>query len=678
MHHLDLNEGTGINISLDTASDPAIASYTISSPGAVDFKDSIHSVSLDDRDEVDILAGDGISVGLTDPSGVATYTIAAVGGVSGNTEFKSGTQTEKVGHTVNLNAAAGSGLDITLTQPATNEALYEFSVVESDLDRSTVTQGAGITVTAGAPDATTGAIDYIITDPTISFFLDGVDSGQDKAGIDLVPGTDIAITKTDHSDRFVYTIGFLGQTGADIDFNSGTQTAVTDATEVDIDSITGSGIDILLTEPTPDDALYSISVDQDELARTTVSAASGSGISVTAGTANASTGVIDYALELVGLDFWLGGVNQNVERPGLDLVGGNDITITADDTDPDKVAYTFAFSGTAGSPEFDSGAQTAVAAPDTVNIEGIGAIDIALTETPPDTARYRVSLDQSGIDRDSVSAGTGITVTAGTPDATTGAIDYTVADSGDDISFYLGGIDTNIDAEGVGLRAGTGVTITGSAQTGHYEYTINASGGGSGNVTFGHAGSSDVVSAEVDVEEGHGIELTLASTSGVATYTVVVDESDLDRTEVSAGNAIDVTAGNANAAGVIIYSVEVDESDLSRTTVVAGSGVTVSAGTTNSDGAIAYTVTDPTDAISFFRNGSDLNVDREGIDLVPGANVTITATEHSDRVAYTINSSAAAASSTVTFKTNGSGSDVVEDEVSLSSVTDSGHRHKLS
>ena len=809
-YNLDLNEGSGIDISMDNTSVPGAVSYTISSPGAVDFKDSAHSVSLDDRDAVDILAGSGISVALTDPSGVATYTIAAVGGVSGNTEFKSGTQTKKVGHTVDLNAAADSGLDIVLTQPATNEVLYEFVVDESDLDRTTIAAGAGITVTAGTPDATTKAIDYIISDPTISFFLGGTDSRQDRAGIDLVAGTDIAITQNAHNDRFAYTIDFSGQTGADIDFNSGTQTAVTDAAEVDIDSATGSGIDISLTEPTPDDALYSISVDQDELARTSVSAASGSGVTVTAGTANATTGVRDYALALGGIDFWLGGTNLNLERPGIEMVGGTDISITSA-THTDRVAFTIDYSGTTGadidfnsgtqtavtdaaevdidsatgsgidialsqpttgealyglsvdqdelarttvsaasgsgitvtggaanattgvrdyaltlggidfwlggtnlnlerpgielvggtdiaitstthndrvayaiafsgstsggaSIDFNSGGQTAVTSATEVDIDSAtgSGIDIALSQPTTGEALYGLSVDQDELARTTVTAGTGMTVTAGTANATTGVRNYTIADAGDDISFFLGGNDTNIDAGGVGIRAGTGITLTGSAQTGHYEYTIAATGGASGNVTFGHAGSSDVISAAADVEEGHGIDLTLANTSGVATYTVVVDESDLDRTEVSAGNAIDVTAGNANSAGVIGYAVAVDESDLSRTTVVAGSGVTVTAGNANSDGAIAYTVADPTDAISFFRNGSDLNVDRDGIDLVPGSNVTITTTEHSDRVAYTINSAAPTGSTDITFKTNGSGSDVTEDAVSLSSNTDSG------
>ena len=275
------------------------------------------------------------------------------------------------------------------------------------------------------------------------------------------------------------------------------------------------------------------------------------------------------------------------------------------DADTGAIAYTISSTATAAGTTFKSENDSDVES-DEVSINEGNGIDVALSETSG-VATYALSLDQDEIDRDTVVAGSAITVTAGTADANTGAvdytvavnqsslarptviagngitvtattadsdgaIDYTVADTSDMISFFLDGVDTGQDRTGLDLIAGTNITIEQAAHSDRLSYTINAtSASASTDTTFKSENDSDVESDEVSINEGNGIDVALSDTSGVATYALSLDQDEIDRDTVVAGNAVSVSASSPDSStGAVDYTVAVDETAIDRTTVSAG------------------------------------------------------------------------------------------------------------
>ena len=332
------------------------------------------------------------------------------------------------------------------------------------------------------------------------------------------------------------------------------------------------------------------------------------------------------------LFLWSDGTNdeQIGSASALKLTEGSGVEITRPMTGDDEVEYVFAFDSSSlpsTTVTFQSTSDSEVVEGAVTINEGTG-IDVVLTDVG-NVATYALEADQDELDRTTVAGGSGITVTAGAADATTGVRQYTVADDGDDISFFLDGVDTGEDREGIDLHAGTNVTISQTAHSDRLSYTINSTASGTTNVTFDTEGGSSVSGDDVSIDGGDGIDVTLTDSSGVATYTIdsdieylvgtdaytdkyevqfaegdgieltgsepttarvrmeiAVDEDTLDRTTVIAGNAIDVTASAADAAtGTRDYTVAVDETAIDRTTITGGDGITVTAGTQNAAGA---------------------------------------------------------------------------------------------
>ena len=789
---LDLNEGAGVIIDFNESSD-GVGTYTLTAEaGSIDLHQGT-STTVDDATDLNIEGGTNITVDLDATGTYPTYTVSASSGITGNINFS---KNDLTGYPrPGLNVTEGDGIAVTFVEGGlTESADYELSIEQLDLDRTTLTAGTGMTVTAGTPDVTTGAIEYEVSDPKISFWIDGSDTNADRGGLDLIGGTDIAISQTTHGDRVAYTLDFDGTSGSP-EF-TGSPDAIDAPDTVNIEGV--GAIDVTLNENPTGTARYRISLDQSYIDRDTVVA--GDNITVTSGTPDATTDAIEYEISNPTIDFFLNGTDIGNDRGGIDLVGGANVTITQT-THDDRVAFSIAATTSgAGDITFDSGGQTTVAASEVnidastgsgiditlsavsgvatyafavdesdldrtsvtggsgitvtagnANSEGVidysvaidtsvveqaivsagNAIDvtdttasgvttytvavdesdidrttltastsITLTGGTPaaDGSRaYTVAVKESAIDRTTVTAGTGITVTGGTP-AADGSRAYTVADTSDTISFFLNGADTGNDRAGIDLVPGTDITISQTTHNDRVAYTLNSTAVAGDATTYQTDGSgNDVEAATVSLNEGDGIDITLSDSSGDAHYLLAVDQSDLDRTTVTGGSSITVTAGNANSEGVIDYSVAfdtsgieqaivsagnaidvtdttasgvttytvaVDESDIDRTTLTAGDGITLTGGTPAADGSRAYTIEDEGDDISFFLGGTDTGEDRDGLDLIAGTDITITQVANTDRVSYTVNSTASG-SSEVDYQTDGTGADLSAGEMAI-------------
>ena len=588
--------------------------------------------------------------------------------------------------------SAGDAIDIT--QSAANAAgvrNYTVDVDESDLARTTVVAGNRLTVAAGTADPSTGAIAYTVGDPLLDFFLSGGDLGVDRAGIDLIGGTNVTITSTEHSDRVAYTINSTS-TATDTTYKSASDTDVS-AGEVAINE--GTGIDVALSDESGV-ATYALSLDQDEIDRDTVIAGNGiavtsvtdaatgakdytvavnqsslsrptvvagSGVTVTAGAAD-SDGAIAYTVADAGDDisFFLNGTDTTDDREGIDLVAGTNVTISQT-AYSDRIAYTINSTATSADITLKSTADSDVTSDEIAVNEGNG-IDVALTEVSG-VATYALSVDEDELDRTTVIAGDAITVAAGTADAATGARDYTVAvnqsslsrptvvagsgvtvtpgaadsdgaiaytvaDAGDNLSFFLNGTDTGQDRAGIDLVAGTNVTISQTAETDRVAYTINSTSSSS-SVTFKSNGNTDRTDDEVRINGDDGIDVDLQLTGGEPVYTITSDfdfwvggTGYANRYEVAytEGHAIDLTGSGASPR--INLAIAVDESDLDRTTVVAGSGIAVTAGTADaSTGAIEYTIASTATAADVtFKSASDTDVSADEVSINEGLELT--------------------------------------------------------